>query len=66
MATALGPNDSFKAIGVRGRAMIYKRVAAWLRGQDWVAILIELGIVILGVFVGTQVSNWNATRTERL
>ena len=46
--------------------MIYKRMAARLRAQDWVAILIELTIVIVGVFVGTQVSNWNQSRLERL
>lgn len=45
--------------------MIYKRVAARLRAQDWVAITIELAIVIVGVFIGTQVSNWNAERLER-
>ena len=44
--------------------MIYKRVAARLRAQDWLAITIEIGIVIVGVFIGTQVSNWNATRLE--
>lgn len=45
--------------------MIYKRAAARLRAQDWLAITIELAIVILGVFVGTQVSNWNEARVER-
>jgi len=45
--------------------MIYKRAAARLKGQDWVAIAIELAIVITGVFVGTQVSNLNADRLER-
>lgn len=45
--------------------MIYKRVAARLKAQDWVAIAIELAIVIVGVFIGTQVSNWNAERLER-
>ena len=45
--------------------MIYKRVAARLKAQDWVAITIELGIVIIGVFIGTQVSNWNAGRLEK-
>ena len=45
--------------------MIYKRVAARLKGQDWAAITIELAIVIVGVFIGTQVSNWNAERLER-
>lgn len=45
--------------------MIFKRVAANLRGQNWSAIAIELAIVIVGVFVGTQVSNWNAERLEK-
>ena len=45
--------------------MIYKRVAARLRAQDWFAIIIELAIVIVGVFIGTQVSNWNQERLEK-
>ncbi|WP_309602114.1 hypothetical protein [Sphingomonas sp.] len=46
--------------------MIYKRVAARLKAQDWLAITIELGIVVVGVFIGTQVSNWNAGRLEKV
>ena len=45
--------------------MIFKRAAARLRAQDWVAITIELGIVIIGVFIGIQVSNWNQERLEK-
>jgi hypothetical protein len=45
--------------------MIFKRAAARLRAQDWMAIVIELTIVIVGVFVGTQVSNWNQERLEK-
>lgn len=45
--------------------MIFKRFAANLRAQNWSAILIEFAIVVAGVFVGTQVSNWNAERLER-
>lgn len=45
--------------------MIYKRVAARLRAQDWLAITIEIGIVIVGVFIGSQVSNWNQERLEK-
>ncbi|MEO7240688.1 MAG: hypothetical protein ABIW16_04740 [Sphingomicrobium sp.] len=45
--------------------MIYKRVAARLRAQDWLAIVIELGIVILGVFIGTWVANWNQERAAK-
>lgn len=45
--------------------MIYKRVAARLRAQDWAAITIELGIVVVGVFLGTQANNWNQARINR-
>jgi hypothetical protein len=44
--------------------MIYKRVAARLAAQDWVAITIELAIVVVGVFVGTWVADWNQARVE--
>jgi hypothetical protein len=45
--------------------MILRRLTQNLRTQNWTAITIELFIVILGVFIGTQVSNWNAQRIER-
>lgn len=45
--------------------MIFKRFAANLRAQNWSAILIELGIVIVGVFIGTWVANWNQERTAK-
>lgn len=45
--------------------MIFKRAVAKLRAQDWWAISIELLIVIVGVFIGTMVANWNQQRLER-
>jgi hypothetical protein len=45
--------------------MIFKRFAANLRAQNWFAIGIELAIVILGVFIGTLVANWNQERTAQ-
>lgn len=42
--------------------MILRRFAQHLREQHWTAICIELLIVIAGVFIGTQVSNWNEDR----
>lgn len=48
-----------------GAVLIYKRVVAKLRAQDWAAITIELGIVIVGVFIGTLVANWNEERAQR-
>jgi hypothetical protein len=45
--------------------MIFKRAVAKLRAQDWTAITIELLIVIIGVFIGTWVANWNQDRLQR-
>lgn len=42
--------------------MILRRVVENLKHQHWTAIGIELVIVVLGVFVGMQVSNWNEER----
>ena len=46
--------------------MILRRLTENLRAQNWTAITIEFAIVVIGVFVGTQVSNWNQERLERL
>ncbi len=45
--------------------MILRRVIAHVRKQEWTAIGIDFLIVVVGVFVGIQVANWNASRIER-
>jgi hypothetical protein len=45
--------------------MIHKRLTARLKKQDWLAVAIELALVVVGVFLGLQVSNWNDQRRER-
>jgi hypothetical protein len=45
--------------------MILRRLADNLRTQNWTAITIEFLIVVIGVFVGTQVSNWNEARADK-
>jgi len=42
--------------------MILRRLAEALRNKDWFTIGIELIIVVVGVFLGIQVSNWNESR----
>src|SRR4029453_8848553 len=37
-----------------GKPMILRHLSANLRAQNWMAIVIELLIVIIGVFIGTQ------------
>ena len=45
--------------------MILRRAAEHLKQQHWTGVFIELLIVVLGVFIGMQVSNWNAARLEK-
>ena len=45
--------------------MILRRLTANLRAQNWTAIAIEFLIVVIGVFIGTQVANWNQERLEK-
>lgn len=45
--------------------MFLRRLIANLRDQNWTAIGLEFVIVVVGVFIGTQVSNWNQERLER-
>ena len=42
--------------------MIRRRVVEQLKNQQWVAAGIELVIVVVGVFIGLQASNWNQQR----
>ena len=44
--------------------MLLRKVIKHVREQSWIAIAIDFGIVVLGVFVGIQVSNWNESRIE--
>ena len=45
--------------------MIKRRLGERLKQQDWVGVAIELALVIVGVFLGIQVANWNDQRRER-
>jgi hypothetical protein len=45
--------------------MILRRVIDHVRRQEWTAIFIDLVIVVVGVFIGIQVANWNAELIER-
>ena len=44
--------------------MILRRLTEHLKQQHWTAIAIELVIVVLGVFIGIQVANWNEARRD--
>jgi hypothetical protein len=44
--------------------MLLRRVIAHVRKQEWTAICIDLAIVVVGVFIGIQVANWNEERQQ--
>jgi hypothetical protein len=46
--------------------MILQRLSSALRQQHWTAILIELLVLIIGIFAGLQVDDWNQQRKERV
>ena len=42
--------------------MILRRLADSIRRQDWFVVLLEIFIVVVGVFIGIEVANWNEAR----
>lgn len=44
--------------------MIFRRLAQHLREQNWTAIAIEFVLLVLGVFLGIQVANWNQSLAD--
>ena len=46
--------------------MILRRLATAIRKQDWFTVLIEMLVVVFGVYLGIQLGNWNAARGDRV
>jgi hypothetical protein len=45
--------------------MILRRVTEHVKAQNWFAVGIDFFIVVVGVFIGIQVANWNESRHEQ-
>lgn len=45
--------------------MILRRLTEHVKAQNWFAVALDFVIVVIGVFVGLQVNNWNADRSLR-
>lgn len=45
--------------------MVIRRIREHVVSHNWFAVTVDLAIVVVGVFLGTQVSNWNQERNER-
>ncbi len=46
--------------------MILRRLAEGVRQQDWFTVVVEVLIVVVGIFLGLQVDDWNEGRQDRL
>ena len=44
--------------------MILRRVTKHVKDQNWFAVGIDFFIVVIGVFIGLQVANWNDAKTD--
>jgi hypothetical protein len=45
--------------------MILRRLTEHVKDQNWFAVALDFLIVVFGVFIGLQVSNWNAHQAEK-
>ena len=45
--------------------MILRRIREHVSHHNWFAVAVDFVIVVLGVFVGIQASNWNQARADR-
>jgi len=45
--------------------MLLRRITKHVKDQNWFAVGIDFVIVVIGVFIGIQVANWNDVRVER-
>ncbi len=45
--------------------MLLRRVIEHVKAQNWTAVALDFVIVVVGVFIGIQVSNWNDARALR-
>jgi hypothetical protein len=45
--------------------MLLRRVIEHVRDQNWFAVLLDFVIVVVGVFIGIQVANWNGERLNQ-
>ncbi|WP_430404833.1 hypothetical protein [Hyphomonas sp.] len=46
--------------------MILRRITTAFRKQDWFTVAVETLIVVLGVFLGIQLGNWNEAQALRM
>lgn len=44
--------------------MLLRRITEHVKAQNWTAVVLDFVIVVVGVFIGLQVNNWNEARLD--
>lgn len=57
-------SSDLHAIG--GNELLLRRITNHVKDQNWFAVGIDFFIVVIGVFIGIQVANWNELRQDVL
>ena len=47
-----------------GGAMLLRNITKHVRDQNWFAVFLDFFIVIMGILIAFQISNWNASQAE--
>lgn len=45
--------------------MIFRRLPEAIKGQNWSTAVLEILIVVIGIFIGLQANDWNSARLDR-
>lgn len=45
--------------------MLLRRITEHVKAQNWTAVALDFVIVVVGVFIGIQVANWNEVREDK-
>lgn len=53
------------SVELMGETMLLRRITKHVKEQNWFAVGLDFFIVVIGVFIGIQVANWNVSQLER-
>ena len=46
--------------------MILRRLSMHLKRQDWFAVVLDLLVVVVGIYIGLQADAWMSSRQDRV
>ena len=59
------PKRTVRVLAYGSQNMLLRSISKHIEDQNWFAIGIDFVIVVVGVFIGIQVANWNDARGQR-